>query len=83
MQLLKVHNFLFPLYTVTSLNSKFEDKDMQNLLLLTGDKEIKWNNPHNLYLGTGTKENPGQNYVGKTMMDIRERIKTRTRIKTL
>jgi predicted NAD-dependent protein-ADP-ribosyltransferase YbiA (DUF1768 family) len=68
-------NFLFPLYTVTSLNSKFEDKDMQNLLLLTGDKEIKWNNPHNLYLGTGTKENPGQNYVGKTMMDIRERIK--------
>jgi hypothetical protein len=48
---------------------------MQNLLLLTGDKEIKWNNPHNLYLGSGTKENPGLNYVGKTMMDIREKIK--------
>ena len=68
-------DLLYPLYTLTALNSKFEDKDMQNLLVLTGDKEIKWNNPHNLYLGSGTKENIGLNYVGKTMMDIREKIK--------
>jgi predicted NAD-dependent protein-ADP-ribosyltransferase YbiA (DUF1768 family) len=68
-------NLLFPLYTLTALTLKFEDKDMQDLLLLTGDKQIKWNNPHNLYLGSGTEENKGINYVGKTMMDIREKIK--------
>ena len=70
-------NFLFPLYAVTALNEKFGDISMQNLLILTGNKQIKWMSPYNRYLGAGTDQQPGYNYIGKTMMHIREEIKKR------
>lgn len=66
---------LLSIYTVTSLNKKFSDKGLQDLLLLTGDAQINWNSPENFYLGSGNEDNPGYNYVGATMMEIREKIK--------
>ena len=69
------NKILLSFFTVTSLGKKFEDKDLQNLLLLTGNREIQWTGPFSTFLGIGTKENPGENYVGVTMMDIREKIK--------
>ena len=66
---------LLSLYTATSLNKKFEDRSLQDLLLLTGNAKIKWNSPQNFYLGAGTKDHPGRNYVGETMMDIREKLR--------
>ena len=65
---------LLSIYTVTALNKKFEDVSMQDILVLTGDDEIRWNSPQNFFLGYGNKEHPGKNYVGTTMMNIRETI---------
>jgi hypothetical protein len=48
---------------------------LQDLLILTGDSDIRWNSPQNFYLGVGNDDNPGKNYVGTIMMDIREKIK--------
>ena len=61
---------LLSIYTATSLNKKFTDKGLQDLLILTGDSQINWDSHQNLYLGA-----KGKNYVGITMMDIREKIK--------
>ena len=71
----QANSLLLPLYAVTALVEKFADISMQNLLILTGNKEIKWMSPHNLYLGAGSDKNPGNNYIGKTMMEIREKLK--------
>lgn len=65
---------LLSLFTVSALNKKFEDRSLQNLLLLTDSANILWTGP-NPFLGAGHKDLPGFNYVGKTMMTIRERIK--------
>lgn len=67
-------NMLLSLSTVVGLNKKFEDHDLQKLLLLTGDSTIKWNSPQNYYLGAGTVNQPGVNYVGVTMMNIRSKL---------
>jgi predicted NAD-dependent protein-ADP-ribosyltransferase YbiA (DUF1768 family) len=69
------NTMLLSMHTATSLNKKFEDRSLQDLLILTGDKEIRWNTPENYYLGYGTDDSPGKNYVGLTMMDIREKIR--------
>jgi predicted NAD-dependent protein-ADP-ribosyltransferase YbiA (DUF1768 family) len=68
--------YLFSVYATTGLNSKFSDLPLQNLILLTGNKEILWNSPYNNFLGAGTEKEPGVNFVGKTMMDIRNKIQT-------
>ena len=70
----ETRNTLLSIYTVTALNRKFEDIDMQNLLLSTRNYQILWKSPENLFLGAGTKDNPGNNYVGKTLMDIRRKL---------
>ena len=75
----ETNTMLLSIYTATSLNKKFEDKGLQDLLLLTGDSQIIWDSPQNFYLGAGNEETPGNNYVGVTMMDIREKLtETRT-----
>lgn len=71
----ETNTMLLSIYTATSLNKKFEDMALQDLLILTGDAEIRWNSPQNFYLGAGNDEYPGKNYVGVTMMDIREKLK--------
>lgn len=65
---------LLSLFTVSALNKKFEDRSLQNLLLLTDTATILWTGP-NPFLGSGQPDYPGFNYVGKTMMTIRERVK--------
>jgi len=65
---------LLSLFTVSGLNKKFEDRSLQNLLLLTDTATILWTGP-DLYLGVGQPARPGFNYVGKTMMTIRERVR--------
>ena len=70
------NTMLLSMYAVTALNKKFEDRSLQNLLILTGEAEIHWNSTENFYLGIGNSDYPGKNYVGVTMMDIREKIKT-------
>jgi predicted NAD-dependent protein-ADP-ribosyltransferase YbiA (DUF1768 family) len=71
----ETNNFLLRIYTATSLNKKFEDRGFQDLLLLTGDTTIHWTGTENFVLGVGTKEQPGENYIGVTMMEIREKLK--------
>jgi predicted NAD-dependent protein-ADP-ribosyltransferase YbiA (DUF1768 family) len=66
---------LLGILTVTGLNKKFEDRSLQNLLLLTGDVTIEWLDPFSLYLGTGRGNQSGFNYVGKTLMSLRETIR--------
>lgn len=70
----QTNNMLLSIYTATALNKKFEDRSLQDLLLLTKDAVIRWNSPQNFYLGAGNEEHPGENYVGVTMMEIRSKI---------
>lgn len=64
---------LLSLYSVTSLNKKFQDVSLQDLLLLTKSSTLLWEGP-DLFLGVGN-DNNGNNYIGKTLMTIREKIK--------
>lgn len=66
-------NKLLSLYTVTGLNNKFEDVSLQNLLLLTKSYTLLWLGP-NQFLGIDNN-NDGNNYIGKTLMAIREQLK--------
>lgn len=66
-------NKLLSLYSVTSLNKKFEDVSLRDLLLLTKSSILLWEGP-NQFLGIGNNNN-GNNYIGKTLMTIREQIK--------
>jgi predicted NAD-dependent protein-ADP-ribosyltransferase YbiA (DUF1768 family) len=68
--------FLLGTYALVGLTTKFKDKSLQDLLLLTGDREIVWNSTQDIYLGIGTKENPGSNMIGNNLMSIREMIAT-------
>lgn len=65
---------LLGMLVVISLNKKFEDISLRELLRLTGDATILWNDPHNYYLGAGDVDHVGNNYVGKVLMDIRHNI---------
>lgn len=57
-----------------ALTKKFTHSGMQNLLLLTGDKEIVWGDKHDAFLGVG-EEKSGSNTIGKLMIEIRENLK--------
>ena len=58
----------------TALNKKFEDPDMQDVLLATGNDIIVWNDPMDSVLGGN-----GENFVGDYLMKLRESI-TRERL---
>ena len=70
---LKTNNELSSLLTLTALHKKFEDKELQKLLLLTDENEIRWMSPYNRYLNL--IYNNGENYVGIVLMDIRKELK--------
>jgi predicted NAD-dependent protein-ADP-ribosyltransferase YbiA (DUF1768 family)/ubiquitin C-terminal hydrolase len=57
-----------------ALNTKFENEDMQNLLLTTEDAQLLWISPDNLFLGAGNEVQQGNNYVGKVLMKLRADI---------
>lgn len=71
----ETNGFLLRIYNTAGINKKFEDRGLQDLLLLTGDSEIQWTSTENLVLGTGINDMKGENYVGLTLMKIRENLK--------
>ncbi len=62
------------LLTNRALDAKFENEDMQNLLLTTEDAELLWMSPDNFFLGAGNETQKGRNYVGNSLMERRARI---------
>jgi len=70
-------------YTVTALNKKFEDRILQDVLLMTGDDILVWNDFSDPILGTGPKDLRGDNFVGKYLMYLRGQIKEDRKGETL
>jgi predicted NAD-dependent protein-ADP-ribosyltransferase YbiA (DUF1768 family) len=60
--------------TSIGLNAKFQDENLQNLLIITENAEIQWMSPENLFLGAGNSMQRGYNYVGKILMEIRNNV---------
>jgi len=56
------------------LNKKFEDIGLQELLLATGNNQLIWNDPYDEILGVGFSKG-GENFVGKYLMELRDKIK--------
>ena len=56
------------------LDYKFKNRLLQDLLLDTDKNILIWNDFNNLILGGGSKENPGENFIGKYMMEIRNKL---------
>ena len=56
-----------------ALNKKFENREFQNLLLITGNANLIWGEK-DIILGSGTKESKGRNLVGKYLQKLRENI---------
>ena len=65
---------LMETYTLIGLRKKLEDIELAQLLDLTGDAELVYKDKDDILLGTGTKESPGENIVGKMLMLIRREI---------
>jgi predicted NAD-dependent protein-ADP-ribosyltransferase YbiA (DUF1768 family) len=70
----RVNEFQLGWLTSIGLNAKFQDEDLQNLLLITGVAELRWMSPESLFLGYGNNLKKGNNYVGKVLMEIRENV---------
>lgn len=58
------------------ISQKFEDPYFLNLLHLTRNAELLWADPHDIFLGCGSRQTPGKNVVGKILMNIREETKS-------
>jgi len=69
---------LLGIVTTVAMAKKFKDTALSNLLLLTKDAKLVWGDPTDLFLGAGSKEVRGENYVGNELMKIRETYKSRT-----
>lgn len=70
----QTHHELMETYARVAMKKKFEDIGLGQLLLLTGNNELVWNDPGDVILGTGTKQNHGENIGGKILSEIREEI---------
>ena len=66
-------NNYFKKFASIGLEQKFTDEILQNLLLITKNSKISWSDNLNLILGNG-KDNNGENYVGKKLMELRTRF---------
>ena len=71
------NEYLTGILTEKALYKKFEDSELQNLLLTTGNSILEWDSPYNRYLNLiiGTDKNKGGNLVGIIMMNIRQKLK--------
>jgi predicted NAD-dependent protein-ADP-ribosyltransferase YbiA (DUF1768 family) len=75
---IKTHKELLATYCNVALSAKFNnDVQLQELLLSTKNAELLWSEPNDMFLGAGTKEEPGENYVGRSLMNIRTRLSQR------
>jgi ribA/ribD-fused uncharacterized protein len=54
--------------------NKFHGEDIMEKLLATGDEELVEDSPTDYYWGWG-KDHTGQNKLGKTLMELREKVK--------
>ena len=65
-------------YAKTALDKKFaNDKHLQDLLLSTGNKNIIWNDDSDNILGVG------ENFVGKYLMELRQKISKNAKEETI
>src|SRR5690606_24073931 len=69
------HTELIQTYARIAMRKKFEDIGLGQLLLLTSNAYLVWNDPDDVILGTGTNENKGQNIGGTILMELRQEIK--------
>lgn len=58
------------------LNKKFENREYQNLLLITENSKLLWGEKDDIILGIGTKQHKGENQVGKYLEQLRTNIKS-------
>lgn len=60
--------------TEIALNEKFKDRELQDVLLITGDADLIWDDFNDPILGSGPKKIKGQNYVGFYLMELRQKV---------
>lgn len=61
-------------YAREGMNVKFTDRVLQDILIMTGDSNLVWNDFSDPILGIGTKEIKGENFVGKYLMELRSKF---------
>lgn len=61
-------------YLTIGINTKFQNKEFQDLLMLTGTDLLLYIEPQDMTLGSGTSQNRGINLVGKELMKKRTEI---------
>lgn len=76
------HQELMATFCTIALKNKFSNRDMQNLLLLTGERHLVWNDRNDVFLGSGTENHPGENYVGQELMRLRSKIRDKREVET-
>lgn len=58
------------------VKEKFEDSDLEKLLLETGDAElVEGNNWNDTYWGVRSYDGEGENHLGKILMRVRQELK--------
>ena len=65
------------------LNKKFEDRGLQDLLLITDKSNLVWNDFSDDILGVGEKGIRGENFVGKYLMELRNNENENRRNETI
>lgn len=70
----ETHKNLEEIYARIGLMKKFEDIELSQLLALTGDSKLIYNDQNNIVLGVGTKEKKGLNIVGKILTELRQEV---------
>jgi len=71
----ETHHELLQTYCKIAMKKKFEDVGLGQLLQLTQNRKLIWNDPNDFILGHGTSENVGQNLAGKILTQIRDEYK--------
>ena len=71
-------------YAKEALDKKFEDRFLQDILLLTGKSKLVYNDFSNPILGVGGKQDKGgMNFVGKYLMELRNNYNKERKNETL
>ena len=68
---------------VIALEKKFEDRVLQDVLLMTGRAKLIWNDYSDPVLGVGNRKQKGENYVGVYLMQLREEIRNQRKGETI
>jgi predicted NAD-dependent protein-ADP-ribosyltransferase YbiA (DUF1768 family) len=71
---IQTERLMLETYANTAMKKKFADADMQNILLLTGNREIINFDLPDSFLCAGTPTKPGFNRFGEILMNIRHSL---------